>query len=168
MPITRDCVWKKRSLSEDFWQSSFKISYSQKSFLNGPFYILDHLLKLNKGQRYSAYFSKKFSLYKLDKLDQFQYQTFFAYQDVKQIAFLNWHDGVINFRIYVRSASSINSAIADRGKKEGKVQKSKYLRNYKRFFGKMKSIFHIFSSEIFPNEIFSGEIYKFKAQYYPR
>ena len=104
----------------------------------------------------------------MGKFDKFQYQTFFAYQDVKQIVFLNWHDGVFNFRIYVRSASSLNSTIADRGNKEGKLQKSKYLRNYKRFFGKMKSIFHIFSSEIFPNEIFSGEMYKFKAQYYPR
>ena len=61
------------------------------------------------------------------------------------------HGYVINFRIYLWSASPINLAIADRGKKRrrGQFLKIEYLENEWSFFGKIKSIFHNFLEALF-------------------
>ena len=52
----------------------------------------------------------------------FQFQIFFTFHGHKQdvFKFLFRHDDIINFRIYVQSASLINSAIANSRKKKGR------------------------------------------------
>ena len=129
-----------------------QISYCQKSFLN-TLAIFSYLSEWNGGLVFFpathllTFFSIKFPSIIL--WPRFNIRNFLLLKILNNLCFqfqanTQYYDDVTNIRIHFQSASSINSAMVYREKKDRKqeVLKIEFIKNKMSFSDKIKIIFH--------------------------